>query len=113
MEQCNPTFIYNSDLQTDENASETLNGYRYAVKIVLFSISCSLLLLSCYGFLWVFTSTNLTFSECSGSYTFNHELVRCRQPILGLLLFTSAGLLACIPFSMAYKIEPFESTEEE
>lgn len=56
----------------------------------------SLLLLSAWSLLWVFSSYSMAFAACKGSFSFFAEQLRCRQPPIAAALSALSLTLAVV-----------------
>ena len=67
--------------------------------VIQLVVAIVLALVSSYGFLWIWSSSHLAHDFCQGEFDLFHELPRCRQPYLALILaVVSCGLSAVLLF---------------
>ncbi len=62
-------------------------------KVVYYFLSASFLFSAVWGVMWFFSSSSLASSFCENQFSLFHELFRCRQPYLAIILsITSIAL---------------------
>ena len=66
------------------------------VRLSFFSLAALLLLFAAWCLLWVFSSSDMAFTECAGNYDLFSSNTRCRQPPIAGLLSLASLILACV-----------------
>ena len=80
--------------------SEVMKKKKGFIQVIM---AVALFLLSWWALLWVFSSSSLASEFCDAKFSLFHELARCRQPNIALIIWLVSGVASVVLLALGIK----------